>query len=238
MHSSTKAFSLVGGASLGAGLMFFLDPDRGNRRRALMRDQGVRWSRKTRDFAGSTARDVRNRARGMGATAKSWIQPAPPVSDQVVVERVRAKLGLYSRYPSAIKVHVRKGAVTVTGPVLEDEFDSISGAIAHIPGVTQFFNHMERHQAPDIPALQGPLGSKRGPRFAFMQSHWSPTARTAAALMGSAALVYGLSQRTVGSTTLAASGLGLLVRSATNQKFTRLLKFKEQGERQHLPKAA
>jgi hypothetical protein len=164
MHSSTKAFSLVGGASLGAGLMFFLDPDRGKRRRALMRDQGVRWSRKTREFAGSTSRDVQNR--------------------------------------------------------------------------THIFNHMKPHHSPDIPALQGPLGSKRGPRFTFMQSHWSPTARTAAALMGSAALFYGLSQRTVGSTTLAASGLGLLVRSATNQKFTRLLNFKEQGERQQLPKAA
>lgn len=118
MRNSTKAFSLVGGASLGAGLMFFLDTDnRGKRRRALMRDQGVRWSRKR-------------------------------------------------------------------------------------------------------------------------QSHWSPTARTAAALMGSAAVLYGLSQRTMGSTTLAASGLGLLVRSATNQKFTDLIKFKEQCDRPQLQKAA
>lgn len=238
MSNSTRAFSLVGGASLGAGLMFFLDPDRGKRRRALMRDQGVRWSRKTREFAGSTSRDVRNRAKGIGAAVKSWIQPEPPVPDQVVSERVRAKLGLYSRHPSAINVHVRNGIVTLTGPVLEDEVDTIVGAIAHIPGVVQLSNRMEQHQTPYVPPLQGPLGSKRGPRFAFMQSHWSPTARTAAALMGSAALLYGLSQRTVGSTTLAASGLGLLVRSATNQKFTRLLKFKEQGERQHLPKAA
>jgi hypothetical protein len=48
----------------------------------------------------------------------------------------------------------------------------------------------------------------------------------AAALMGTAALLYGLSQRTVGAATLAASGLGLLVRSATNQEFARLLNFR------------
>jgi hypothetical protein len=51
--------------------------------------------------------------------------------------------------------------------------------------------------------------------------------------MGSAALLYGLSQQTVGAATLAASGLGLLVRSATNQKFARLCDAKE-----HLQKAA
>jgi len=41
-------------------------------------------------------------------------------------------------------------------------------------------------------------------------------------LMGTVALLYGLRQRTVGAATLAASGLGLLVRSATNQEFARL----------------
>ena len=238
MRTSTKAFSLVGGASLGAGLMFFLDPDRGKRRRALVRDQGVRWSRKTREFAGSTSRDLQNRARGMEAAVKSWIQPEPPVPDQVVSERIRAKLGLYWRHPSAIDVYVKDGIVTLTGPVLEDEADSIVAAVAHISGVIQVSDRMERHQSPDIPSLQGALGSKRRPRFAVMQSHWSPTARTAAALMGSAAVLFGLSQRTVGSTTLAASGLGLLVRSATNQKFTDLIKFKEHGDRPQLKKAA
>ena len=43
-----KTFSLVGGASLGAGLMFILDPDRGRRLHALVRDKGVQSSTKTR----------------------------------------------------------------------------------------------------------------------------------------------------------------------------------------------
>jgi uncharacterized membrane protein len=61
-------------------------------------------------------------------------------------------------------------------------------------------------------------------------------ARMAAALMGTAAVLYGLNQRTVGATTVAASGLGLLVRSATNQEFSRLFDFREHFE--HLEKAA
>ena len=200
MHM-TLSLSLVSGASLGAGLMYFLDPDRGRRRRALVRAKGVRWSKTTR--------------------------PTPLVPDRILTERVRAKLVLFSRHPSAIDVHVADGVVSLTGPVLEDEFDGICNATARISGVAQIFNRLERHQSPhDVPALQGPMEPKPGPRFALMQSNWSPAARMAAALMGAAALLYGLSQRTVGAATLAVSGLGLLVRSATNQEFARLLNLK------------
>lgn len=219
--------SLVGGVSLGAGLMYFLDPDRGRRRRTLMRARGNRWSRKTLEFADSTRLDVQNRAEGMGEAVKSWIQPAPPVSDRTLTERVRFALGRYSRHPSMIDVHVTDGTVTISGPVLEAEFDAICHAIARIPGVAQIFNRLERHQSSDdVPALQESQGSmerKHTPHVAFMQPNWSPAARMLAALMGTVALLYGLRQRTVGAATLAASGLGLLVRSATNQEFARLL---------------
>lgn len=219
--------SLVSGASLGAGLMYFLDRDRGRRRRLVMSDQGIRWSRKTREAARSTSQDMQNRAKGIGAVVASWIWPAPPVPDRVLAERVRVKLGQFSRHPSAIDVHATDGVITLSGPVLEDEFDRICHAIARIPGVTQIFNRLERHDSPeDVPALQGSVKRNRGVRFALLQPNWSATARMAAALVGTAALLFGLSKRTVGATTLAASGLGLLLRSATNQEFARLFNFK------------
>lgn len=228
MHNT---LALIGGVTVGAGLMFILDPDRGRRRRALMRDKSMRWSRKTREFAGSASRDVRNRAIGMGATLKSWMQPGPPVPDHILAQRVRATLGMYSRHPSAIDVHVTDGVVTLSGPVLDDEVDDMCTAIRKIRGVAEISNRMEPHESPDdVPALQGDTGPKPGPRFALMQSHWSPAARLAAALMGTVALLYGLSQRTTGAATLAATGLGLLVRSATNEEFANLLHLKEQGE--------
>ena len=83
-----QTMSLIGGAGFGAGMMYFLDPDRGRRRRALVRDKSIRWSRKTRELAGSTSRDVQNRAKGMEAAVKSWVQPEPPVSDHVLAERL------------------------------------------------------------------------------------------------------------------------------------------------------
>jgi hypothetical protein len=161
----------------------------------------------------------------MGAAVKSWIQPDLPVPDHIVAERIRSKLGLFSRHPSAIDVHVTDGVVTISGPVLADEVDSIFRAIAGIPGVRQISDHLERHRSPeDVPALQGSMDRRPGPRFARIQSRWSPSARLAGALMGTAALLYGLRRRTVGAGTVAASGLGLLVRSATNQEFTCLFK--------------
>ena len=42
----TKESALIGGAGLGAGLMYLLDPDRGKRRRALVRDQAARSVRR------------------------------------------------------------------------------------------------------------------------------------------------------------------------------------------------
>src|SRR5687768_4718196 len=49
------------GVGVGASAMFLLDPDRGARRRALLRDKAVRAKRKTRDAADATARDIANR---------------------------------------------------------------------------------------------------------------------------------------------------------------------------------
>ena len=46
---------MLGGVALGAGLAFLFDPDRGARRRALLRDKGVRLSRTTRDVVEAVA---------------------------------------------------------------------------------------------------------------------------------------------------------------------------------------
>jgi hypothetical protein len=56
---------LLGGVALGAGLMYILDPDRGRRRRALLRDQLVSASNKASDAVGKTSRDLSNRAQGV-----------------------------------------------------------------------------------------------------------------------------------------------------------------------------
>src|ERR671928_1172414 len=62
---------LLTGLLVGAGLEFLLDPDRGARRRALVRDQAVRASHKLGDELDATTRDLRNRAKGSAAELRS-----------------------------------------------------------------------------------------------------------------------------------------------------------------------
>ncbi|MDQ3817099.1 MAG: hypothetical protein M3362_05345 [Acidobacteriota bacterium] len=62
---------LLCGAAAGAALMYFLDPDRGRTRRALVRDKVVGVTNDIGDAVGKTARDLRNRARGVVAEAGS-----------------------------------------------------------------------------------------------------------------------------------------------------------------------
>ena len=138
-----RAFSLVSGAGLGAGLTYFFDSDGGRRRRVMFADTDHRWSRVAGDITRIAARHIPNGGTGLDAAAKSWVQPTPPVTERMQVDT--------------------------------------------------------------------------GVRFPQTEANWSPTARVAAALLGTAAMFYGASRRTVRAATVAASGLGLLVKSMTKQ---------------------
>src|SRR5829696_4131126 len=84
-----KGLTFGAGLGLGTGLMYLLDPDRGRRRRALLRDKGAWAARKTGDCIEVTAHDLRNRTQGIFHFHSS----SEPVDDSVIAERVRSKLG-------------------------------------------------------------------------------------------------------------------------------------------------
>jgi hypothetical protein len=50
--------------------MYFLDPESGRRRRALLRDKLVHYRKEGREYAKGTSKDLRNRARGLAHEAK------------------------------------------------------------------------------------------------------------------------------------------------------------------------
>lgn len=65
------AWMLLVGMGLGAGLMYILDPDKGGRRRALLRDKLVAFSNDAADLVESKSRHLRNKAQGVIAEASS-----------------------------------------------------------------------------------------------------------------------------------------------------------------------
>src|SRR5918992_5550350 len=115
-----RELTLISGIGLGAALMYMLDPDRGRRRRALVRDKLASAANKTPDALGATARDLRNRARGLAAQTRSMFAHED-VSDEVLVARVRSAMGRVVSHPSSIEVAAKQGRVTLRGPVLAHE---------------------------------------------------------------------------------------------------------------------
>jgi hypothetical protein len=72
MSRDTACF--FAGVGIGAGLMYILDPQLGRRRRSMMRDQARHLMDETRDGMRTVATDLRNRAQGLAAEARSAMQ--------------------------------------------------------------------------------------------------------------------------------------------------------------------
>jgi len=77
------------------------------------------------------------------------------VPDDILVERVRAQLGLPVSHPQAIDVRARNGCVILAGPVLADEVEDLIRQVERIAGVRSIQSELDLHDdASDLPALQ------------------------------------------------------------------------------------
>ena len=217
-----KGLTFGAGLGLGTGLMFLLDPDRGKRRRAMLRDKCVWSARKTSEAAQVTARDIRNRAHGIASGIQSTFK-SEAVDDTKLTDRVRSKLGRVVSHPHAIQVTAQNGVVTLSGPILTDEVPFLLACVNRVSGVNEVVNNLELHAAADNnPALQGGR-ERQGSRFEFFQDNWSPAARFVASAFGGALAAYGGKRRDALGAGLGAAGLLLLTRGVTNTGFNDLL---------------
>lgn len=215
--------TLLGGALIGAGVMYLLHPDRRARRFARLRDQGVHLGHVAEEAIGKTTRDLGNRATGLvhelGAAVAS-----EPVDDAVLVERVRSKLGRLVRHPGAIEVAAENGRVTLSGLVLADEVARLLGGVGSVRGVTGVENRLAvRESAGDIPGLQGNPPRRRGGQFELLQENWAPAPRLFVGLSGGALIAWGLGRGGWPGGIASLVGLGLLARAVTNLELRRLV---------------
>jgi outer membrane lipoprotein SlyB len=107
------------GAGVGAGLMFLLDPRLGRRRRALLRDKAVSFSRQAVVAVDKTSRDVKNRTYGTVVSIKTGH-----------VMDVRPSI-LNANWPPATRLMAGAAgcAVTATGIAKGGVLGSILGAV-------------------------------------------------------------------------------------------------------------
>ena len=209
---------LLKGACLGAGAMYFLDPQRGRRRRALLRDQAIGASHYLACHWDKSVRDLNNRLSGFVAEFERWGREEH-VSDNQLAGRVRSKLGRYVSNPRAIEVSVDDGRVTLRGPVLASEIQAAFDAVRSVPGVGHVENELEAHAEPgNLSALQG--GQRRWEETRVgAQPTWPPAASLGAAAGGLALMLFGIPRLT--SLTGLVTGLGLAMSLAGEPRGSR-----------------
>ena len=218
------AVNWVKGAALGAGLMYFLDPDRGRRRRALVRDKARRLTTLLERGTDKTKRDLANRGRGIAAGVAAHVPfRSEDTADDILEARVRSTLGRLVSHPHAIDVRAHNGTITLSGDVLTAEAHRLLGGVAGVAGVSHLENQLHIHdEAGTFPSLQG-NSRKPQPRFELMQANWSPATRFVTGAAGTALGIYGVWRGGVRGTAAGMAGVGLLARSLTNMEFKRLL---------------
>lgn len=137
-----KVAYIFTGLGLGAGLMYLLDPDRGKRRRALIRDRALHASRVANREVNKRINDLRNRAYGLAKHTEGlfWTRE---VSDGQLTGQIRSKLGRLTSHPHAVTTNVENGKVTLSGHIPAGEVGHLVCGVSAIPGVVEVENKLD-----------------------------------------------------------------------------------------------
>ncbi|WP_144630878.1 BON domain-containing protein [Bordetella genomosp. 13] len=138
--------NLAAAVAAGAAAMYFLDPETGRRRRAVVRDKALSNYHSAGRYARAQGRNLANHVRGAAAHIKG--SPAPE-SDQQLEGRVRTRLGRLVSRPGAIEVTVTDGAVCLGGRIPASEHAGLVDAIMAVDGVFEVLDRMRVVGLPD-----------------------------------------------------------------------------------------
>jgi len=212
----TKPGILLRGVILGALGAYFFDPERGRRRRALAADQARRQSRRLKHGLDQAVRDLEHRLQGYVAEGQALVR-SETVPDDVLIERVRSRLGRHVSHPRAIDVDVSDGQVMLSGAIPSAEVLPLVRAVAGVRGVRGVSNRLDA--VDDIAAvdqLRGP-GRHGGRGQNAATGDWNPATRLLVGGAGGALLANCLLRRGVRPKLKGAVGFGMLLRAATNR---------------------
>jgi len=197
-----KQLTAAAAGIAGAGIMYFLDPVFGKRRRALLQEKARHFSKLAGRGMNVVARDSSHRIQGLVGESTHALR-TEEVEDDVLVERVRSAMGRAVSHPHSIEVDVTDGWVTLSGPVLAEEQRRLLQCVNKVRGVQFLEDRLEPHQQ---------RGTGRMPRNEFMRTNWTPAARAFAALTGMGAILFGAARRNVTGILVAGAGAMLMAR--------------------------
>jgi hypothetical protein len=201
--------------------MYYLDPQRGRRRRAHLRNQAsYSVSQANRAALGATLSALK----GLSATCIDSLSKLRHrwVSDETLEQRVRSQLEQHVSHPSSIRIVAKSGRVTLSGRILRDEIDQFVSAVQSIHGVQSVENALDAFDRAARESQSRGSSSEDGPDGANRR-RWSPAARIVAGAAGAALMANCLSRRSPLAILLGSCGFGLCTRAATNQQTGQIL---------------
>ena len=208
--------ALAAGAFAGINAMYFFDPERGRRRRALARDKTFHLLRESERTFDRGVRDFANRVQGAVCQTAGVLIPRL-VPDEILVERVRTRLGRLLTHPGAVEVKVEQGRVTLSGVALTHEMPRLVPAIRCMPGVMSVDNRIAAYnRANHVHALQGEHHVVV-PEFELLRDRWQPATRFAVGTAGAAIALYGFQRRGLLGALLGFLGGSMVARTAINR---------------------
>ncbi len=150
----------IGMLAIGAGLVYFLDPDHGQERRVGAINCANRFVGEVGEFAGKCGTYLRDKFSGVTSGARDLAENVSDHAGDVMqsvasrfsdaatigatlIDQVRSQLS--DRFPSArdLRINHSNGKLTLTGSVPASDYDRILETVRAIPGVTDFDNQLQ-----------------------------------------------------------------------------------------------
>jgi gas vesicle protein len=151
----------AGGAIVGARLMYLFDPDRGRSRRVRLRDKAVRAFHLLGRQGNKQIRNVGNHLIGRLYELRSSIRDrSSEISDDILLDRVRAQLGRDVRHLRMLDFRVENGCVVVEGPALRGEAHRIRERLQKTRGVRDCDVRVQEVQQEELERLSGRRGTQ------------------------------------------------------------------------------
>ena len=219
-----KLKTLLTSIGLGAGLMYFMDPQHGEQRRALVRDRANRFVSDIDNSLDVAMQDARNRTRGVLSEMTARLSEEG-IPDWILEERVRSNLGRTLGYTRGVNVRAEGGRVYLSGPVMREDQDAVVKAAVRTRGVRGVENELQavddQQEITGFPSEPSMPNQTRSD----VRHTWSPATRLLSSVGGSLLTLYGLTRKGVAKPVLSTAGLVLTARGMTNLDTRSLLGF-------------
>ncbi len=125
-------------AGLGAALMYFFDPQRGRRRRAVTRDRTAATVRRASDRARKKGRYMEGKAHGLVHEMRGEA-PKPSRNDATLKHKIESEV--LRNYDGKINVNVDHGVAVLRGELQQPEqITKLEEDVARVPGVKSVEN--------------------------------------------------------------------------------------------------